>query len=95
MSKPVHVSEDTELQISLKTAAAILFAVVSAAGLVFHVEGNMDDVQGELEKHTMRIQTLSDKLNSPQVQETHTRVSILELRVQMLEKQISELKFLK
>jgi hypothetical protein len=95
MAKPVHVSEDTELQISLKTAAAILFAVVSAAGLVFHVEGNMDDVQGELEKHTMRIQTLSDKLNSPQVQETHTRVSILELRVQMLEKQISELKFLK
>jgi hypothetical protein len=95
MSKPVHVSEDTELQISLKTAAAILFAVVSAAGLVFHVESNMDDVQGELEKHTMRIQTLSDKLNSPQVQETHTRVSILELRVQMLEKQISELKFLK
>lgn len=95
MSKPVHVSEDTELQISLKTAAAILFAVVSAAGLVFHVEGNMDDVQGELEKHTMRIQTLSDKLNSPQVQETHTRVSILELQVQMLEKQISELKFLK
>ena len=79
MAKPVHVSEDTELQISLKTAAAILFAVVSAAGLVFHVEGNMDDVQGELEKHTMRIQTLSDKLNSPQVQETHTRVSILEL----------------
>jgi hypothetical protein len=95
MSKPVHVSEDTELQISLKTAAAILFAVVSAAGLVFHVESNMDDLQGELEKHTMRIQTLSDKLNSPQVQETHTRVSILELRVQMLEKQISELKFLK
>ena len=95
MAKPVHVSEDTELQISLKTAAAILFAVVSAAGLVFHVESNMDDVQGELEKHTMRIQTLSDKLNSPQVQETHTRVSILELRVQMLEKQISELKFLK
>lgn len=46
MAKPVHVSEDTELQISLKTAGAILFAVVSAAGLVFHVESNMDDVQG-------------------------------------------------
>ena len=90
MSKPVHVSEDTELQISLKTAAAILFAVVSAAGLVFHVESNMDDVQGELEKQAMHIKANSEKINSPQVQEAHTQLLLLEQRVQMLEKQLEK-----
>ena len=92
MAKPVHVSEDTELQISLKTAGAILFAVVSAAGLVFHVESNMDDVQGELEKHTMHIQSLAQKINSPQVQEAHTELALLKLRVQQLEQELQELK---
>jgi len=90
MSKPVHVSEDTELQISLKTAAAILFAVVSAAGLVFHVESNMDDVQSELEKQAMHIKANSEKINSPRVQEVHTQFLLLEQRVQMLEKQLEK-----
>lgn len=90
-NKPLHVSEDTELQISLKTAAAILFAVVSAAGLVFHVESNMDTVQSELEKQAMHIKANSEKINSPEVREAHLQVMLLEQRVQMLEKQIDKL----
>jgi hypothetical protein len=92
MAKPVQVSEDTELQISLKTAGAILFAVVSAAGLVFHVESNMDDVQGKLEKQEINIQTLAQRINSPQVQEAHTELAVLKIRLEMLEQQLADLK---
>ena len=68
----------------------LILSVVSAAGLVFHVESNMDDVQSELEKQAMHIKANSEKINSPKVQEVHTQLLLLEQRVQMLEKQLEK-----
>ena len=52
----------------------------------------MDDVQGKLEKQEMHIQTLAQKINSPQVQETHTELAVLKIRLEMLEQQLADLK---
>jgi len=52
----------------------------------------MDDVQGELEKQAMHIKANSEKINSPRVQEAHTELALLKLRVQQLEEELQELK---
>ena len=81
------IDETTELKVSLKTLAAIIIAVVSAAAFVFHLEERLD----LLEHNTMMNKVQFDSYKE-QPSRSHTDVEVMKKELEYLIKEIDKLK---
>ena len=97
------IDEKTELRVSLKTLAVVIVAIVSAAAFVFHIEERIDFLESKIqENHIVMDANTQFRINwapPPEVKETikttyqqNERIAVLQKHVEMLEKQIQELK---
>jgi len=81
------IDEKTELTVSLKTLAVVIFSILSAAAFVFHMEERLDVL--DMKVNTNRIQFESYK---EQPSRSHTDVEVLKKELEHLKEQIKELK---
>lgn len=81
------IDEKTELTVSLKTLAVVIFSILSAAAFVFHMEERLDML--DMKVNTNRIQFESYK---QQPSRSHTDVEVLKKELEHLKEQIKELK---
>lgn len=81
------IDEKTELTVSLKTLAVVIFFILSAAAFVFHMEERLDVL--DMKVNTNRIQFESYK---QQPSRSHTDVEVLKKELEHLKEQIKELK---
>lgn len=81
------IDEKTELTVSLKTLAVVIFSILSAAAFVFHMEERLDVL--DMKVNTNRIQFESYK---QQPSRSHTDVEVLKKELEHLKEQIKELK---
>ena len=97
------IDEKTELTVSLKTVIALIVAIVTASAFVFHIEERIDFLEMKIkENHTVMDANTQFRINwapPPEVKETikttyqqNERIAVLEKHIEMLEKQIQELK---
>jgi hypothetical protein len=81
------IDETTELKVSLKTLAAIIIAVVSAAAFVFHMEERLDILETNTMMNKVQFEAYKD-----QPSRSHTDVEVLKKEVEYLKEKIQELK---
>ena len=97
------IDEKTELTVSLKTVIALIAAIVTASAFVFHIEERIDFLENKIqENHIVMDANTQFRINwapPPEVKETikttyqqNERIAVLEKHIEMLEKQIQELK---
>jgi len=81
------IDETTELKVSLKTLAAIIIAVVSAAAFVFHMEERLDILEMNTMMNKVQFEAYKD-----QPSRSHTDVEIMKKELEYLKEKIQELK---
>ena len=99
----LKIDEKTELTVSLKTVIALIAAIVTASAFVFHMEERLDFLENKIqENHMIMDANTQFRINwapPPEVKETikttyhqNERIAVMEKHIEMLEKQIQELK---
>ena len=97
------IDEKTELTVSLKTVIALIVAIVTASAFVFHIEERIDFLETKIKDNFVVMEANTQfRINwapPPEVKETikttyqqNERIAVLEKHIEMLEKQIQELK---
>ena len=81
------IDEKTELRVSLKTLAVVIFSILSAAAFVFHMEERLDILEMNTTMNKVQFEAYKEAPSR-----SHTDVEVLKKEVEHLKEQIKELK---